>query len=530
MSNKSEPRLLAGGNLEDRPIEHILLYIFENKLSGSLRLDFDDKTRLGMYVHQGLPAVVSWSPKRFSLEELLVDLDIVDPEEISIVRQDINADIVETFREKGIIDDESYAQTVREQIRRSILAAFEHGHGRYAFYESINLIADAEVAKGFPTDVLPIVAGGLRARGIGPIGRGILDKLSGQAVKLADPSVLTRLGLEEGQQRASQRLLESEQDVDGLLKNDSIKDPDLEIVIYLALLLKALEIVPREEPLPQPPVSQPAAAATAPPAQDPSPREENRPSTQKAQVVEAILERLAELETHLKKGDCFEMLGVQNGASPEDVKAAFMKLAKELHPDRVGKKLEKDDRKRLADVFAALTQAHTTLTNPKMRQEYLSSLPQASGEEEDEDQLKVRSAIEAESSYQKALVFLRRSETAKAVEMLNRSLELAPEEPEYLACWAHAQALQRGPGAGVDDLLVQLRSAAEKVPKSVRVQGYFAHMLKRAGRLNEAAAHFEKVLQQSPSNIEAARELRLLKMRIKKDSEKSKGFFDKLFK
>ncbi len=62
--------------------------------------------------------------------------------------------------------------------------------------------------------------------------------------------------------------------------------------------------------------------------------------------------------------DLYSQLGVDRGASEADIKKAYRKLAKELHPDR-----NKDNRA-AADRFARVTQAYDILTDKDKRARY----------------------------------------------------------------------------------------------------------------------------------------------------------------
>jgi curved DNA-binding protein CbpA len=56
------------------------------------------------------------------------------------------------------------------------------------------------------------------------------------------------------------------------------------------------------------------------------------------------------------------LLGVDHGASDKELKVAYLKLAKQYHPD-VYKGVNKDHFKKVAE-------AYTTLKNPKKRADY----------------------------------------------------------------------------------------------------------------------------------------------------------------
>src|SRR3954465_13623546 len=73
---------------------------------------------------------------------------------------------------------------------------------------------------------------------------------------------------------------------------------------------------------------------------------------------------------HLGKGivmaqrDYYQILGLQKGASAEDIKKAFRKLAVKYHPDR------NPGNKTSEDKFKEINEAYAVQSDPKKKEEY----------------------------------------------------------------------------------------------------------------------------------------------------------------
>jgi curved DNA-binding protein CbpA len=236
---------------------------------------------------------------------------------------------------------------------------------------------------------------------------------------------------------------------------------------------------------------------------------------------EALVERADEIRERaatIDDQDLFKMLGLGRDSTPDEARAAFFQLAKKWHPDKLHVDLE-HVRAELAKVFARLSEAHATLTDPEKRERYLRLYDQGGGTPK--QQAEVAQLLEASTAYQKGAWFVGKGNFAEAEPFAMRAYELAPKEPDHVAlyCWLLAQKPERRAAGKYDDLLFKLDAALAESPNCESGLYYRGMIRKLAGRTEGALADFRAVVAHNPKHLDAQREVRLFEMRKQQAAE-----------
>jgi curved DNA-binding protein CbpA len=145
----------------------------------------------------------------------------------------------------------------------------------------------------------------------------------------------------------------------------------------------------------------------------------------------ALREEVSALHARLAELDLWQVLGVPRGASAGDVKRAYLKAAKRLHPDHL-MRLGLHDLKEVAnEVFTQIARAHEVLSDPDERARYEES---TAGVSETEALL----AAQAEQLYQRGEMLMRAGNFRGAVDFLEKAVQTYGVEPDYHAALAWA--------------------------------------------------------------------------------------------
>lgn len=230
------------------------------------------------------------------------------------------------------------------------------------------------------------------------------------------------------------------------------------------------------------------------------------------------------------------MLGVANTATEPQIQAAYFKLAKVWHPDRLPAELQplKSD---VSTVFAKLNEAYGVLSDAAKRTSYVATL--GSGSNAADEAAIVNRVMDAAIEFQKAEVLVRRNNLIEAEQYAGRAALADPEQPDYVVLLTWIKALRRGDppafpegktSTHYDDLLVTLDGVLQKHARLEKALFYRATLLKKTGREERAIRDFRVVVQINPKNIDAVREVRLAQMRRDAKKKDEGGILGKLFK
>ncbi len=220
--------------------------------------------------------------------------------------------------------------------------------------------------------------------------------------------------------------------------------------------------------------------------------------------------------------DYYAILGVEEGATAQEVKKAYLKLAKQLHPDRYPN--DPEQRARAQREFARVTRAHEIVADDERRAEYNAVRI-----------LKKKKEKELEEQASTKIDFNLNSEEIKAISTPRQSGQNmnGVQDETINVKWANKHLLR------ADELLKRrryqeaetaMKEAIRLCPKEPRYHNKLAEIYHARGWNTLAMTEVQTALRIDPRDPEA----RTLEVRIKNTVNndpkgvKKKGFFDQL--
>lgn len=169
----------------------------------------------------------------------------------------------------------------------------------------------------------------------------------------------------------------------------------------------------------------------------------------KAWKKHEVLAYLERIEPMLARLDHFELLDLPAEANADQITEAFHSVAGGIHPDRLRKSLNPEQKERLTIVYARIAEAYRVLRDPALREQYVREQRQArttgaGGDEPDPAAQMAQLSPKALTLYRRAEAALRTGDRSSAVLNLRMALSKHPQSTLLREALARAQAGDKG--------------------------------------------------------------------------------------
>ena len=330
------------GRISDKPVSSLLRGLAQKNASGLLRFS-RGKTIKAIFFEAGAPTFAISNVTQEQLEYRLVHGGLVTQAQIEQAKQRAEKanKLGSMLVEMGMLSLEAWQKAVEDQVREIILSLFAWEQGDYVFDEKMRAVHDVTLSIR-TTDLLLEGA------------RQVADNQ--QFARLIAPldGVLIRASL-------NQDLLDSGK----LLPMESYILSRIEAPTVVSEV-GALSGIPEEEALKA--VCALLAGGFLKLIGDDREEESFDPLT--SDSTEKLREDIARRIGFYSQADLYEILEIGRQVSMGEVKAAYYHLAKKYHPDRYRQPELVELRGQLESLFAKISQAYETLSEPASRAAY----------------------------------------------------------------------------------------------------------------------------------------------------------------
>lgn len=539
----------ATGNLASTPFCELLVYALGRSLSGSLVLECSDRSKHAVLFQAGTPVKARVADPAMFLGQRLVASGSIDAEARRAAESGADAELFgQRLIALGALSAAELSSALDEQLYDQLAwLARAPATTAFAYFADVDLLASWG---GDPRAIDPLAAIWRAVQLNAPKERvaQAMSSLGGKVLRLHPASRIGRFGF-DARERPLLDVLRMKPQSLAELGSTGLGDAEsIERVLYVLMLTRHLDtgetplgVTTGTRPVPIAAIatrrraSSAVVRAVAPAPPEPEPEALPPAPAPRKELVQtgrfASRDEITEKHSKLDELNHYEVLEIQRAASAAQVASAFGALARRWHPDRLSPELS-DMKETAMRVFARITEAHRVISHSGSREEYDRSL--GTGDETDDgEQAQVMRVLRAAEAFQKAEILMRKRDLDGAERFASVALAGDKDQPEYAALLAWIRARKAGATeADIKHSLEVLEAAVAKQENNVKMRYYFGGVLKLAGQQALALREFRFVAENDPSNLDAARELRLHEIRRHNspDQPASEGLFGRLFK
>jgi curved DNA-binding protein CbpA len=530
----------AQGTLEARPLSHLLVYLRTRRLSGRLVLRAPDGRGGAIAVWRGQATAARTAPPIAFFGAVAAEMGLVDRATVeTTLREAAERRCLhgEVLIARGKLTAAQRDAVLVEQTCRKIQQMFTFPPpSAFAFYED----APGTIEPPGAVDPVAPLWRGLRGAALSE-GRELLAPfVAGAGLKIVNEGPIARAAFSKDEKEICEALAMRPMTLAQLQATFPSTPPErIDRLVYLLLLTKCAEptsmstaAMPRanlrrggsmteEEiaavlkgslrpatstqapPSPSSPPPPPQAVVRASPRISVPPAGPTKPVVGPVDAgATAIRVRADTVEDE----DPFVTLGLRDGAPVEEARAAYIRLVKVWHPDRLAAELE-PVRAEVGKIFTQMTQAHQTLTDADARRAFLARRDQRAAvlTRPRKDVLRLIDMALGKKDWPFA--------TDEAKKLVARDADDA--EAHAVLAWV-ASSASEGPDSAVRAALPILDRSLNRDTGCVRAHFYRAMIHKRLGNFANAYRDFARVVALDPKHVDATREVRIYEMRMKK--------------
>jgi DnaJ-domain-containing protein 1 len=267
----------AEGTLQKTPFVHLLIYMLDQRLSGTTLFTLASGGEHAVYFHDGTPAKVRTGTMLQPLDRVLVDEGMLDEVTLRGTLREISKKKILHGRllvMKGLLDRQKVVHALRIQVLRKVTHLFElPGDTRYAYYKDQNLLSTYGGPELTPTEPLAVIMAGIRLMADDPLVDATLKKIAGRPLALHIDAEMKRMQLTREEQSVVDLLRARKATLDDLLEGGVAQPRVVRITVYALAVTRQLDLGGAKQPvgLGRPPVTeeaiqQPMPAPRAKPA------------------------------------------------------------------------------------------------------------------------------------------------------------------------------------------------------------------------------------------------------------------------
>lgn len=244
----------ATGNLQATPFGHLLVYLLDRGLTGTLVLEEPSGDKHAIWFETGAPAKVKTATPVTYLGQILVERRAITREVYELTLQGALHERRlhgQVLLETGAVDPRTLREALREQLARQVLWLFKLPPATaFGYYDKVNFLERWGAPEGLRTRPLALIWRGLRRHASATEIEQVVARLGERPIELHVDAPIRRFRFESSEQALIDVLRAKPQPLSSLIASDLASPEDVKRLVYVLVILRQLEFgVPGAEPV-----------------------------------------------------------------------------------------------------------------------------------------------------------------------------------------------------------------------------------------------------------------------------------------
>ena len=244
----------ATGTLQATPFGHLLVYLLDRGLTGTLVLEEPNGDKHAIWFETGAPAKVKTATAVTYLGQVLVEQRAITRE---VYERTLQGALHErrlhgqVLLETGAIEMRVLRDALREQLARQVLWLFKLNPGtHYGYYDQVNLLERWGAPEGLRTRPLALIWRGLRRHASAAEIETVTGRLGQRPIELHVDAPIRRFSFESSERALIDVLRAKPQSLSSLIGSGLAAPDDVKRLVYVLVILRQLDLgVPGAEPV-----------------------------------------------------------------------------------------------------------------------------------------------------------------------------------------------------------------------------------------------------------------------------------------
>ncbi len=267
------PQPTASGTLAKTPLPHLLVYVLEKQLTGSMDLLAPDGERATILVLEGFPSKARTSEATSYLGHVLLEAGFITEDQLNAsmayYRPGQGKLHGQVLVEMGVLDEPRLLEGLRRQVVHKIEHLFNWPpETRFAYYDAFDALADYGADDMVTVDPLPLVWASIKQTPSWEHVHATLSRVGSAPLRLLPDAAVERLELAPDERQFVELMRPTPRRLYEMTSGGTIGPSAKQLLVYCLLITKQLEVIAddaqssarRSAPMPAPAAPQSAVA------------------------------------------------------------------------------------------------------------------------------------------------------------------------------------------------------------------------------------------------------------------------------